>query len=81
LVLRDARGIVHITNEGSVSWFDFAREILAQSGRDSIPVLPFSTDQAADRFPPTELFRTVSGELARIRNSHSSLAGSIAVLS
>jgi dTDP-4-dehydrorhamnose reductase len=47
LVLRDARGIVHITNEGICSWFDFAREILAQSGRDAIPVLPISTDQAA----------------------------------
>lgn len=47
LVLRDARGIVHITNEGVCSWFDFAREILAQSGRDAIPVLPISTDQAA----------------------------------
>ena len=47
LVLRDARGIVHITNEGICSWFDFAREILAQSGRVSIPVLPISTDQAA----------------------------------
>jgi dTDP-4-dehydrorhamnose reductase len=47
LVVRDARGIVHITNEGVCSWFDFAREILAQSGRDSIPVLPISTDQAA----------------------------------
>jgi dTDP-4-dehydrorhamnose reductase len=46
LVLRDARGIVHITNEGICSWFDFAREILAQSGR-AIPVLPISTDQAA----------------------------------
>jgi dTDP-4-dehydrorhamnose reductase len=47
LVLGDARGIVHVTNEGVCSWFDFAREILAQSGRDSIPVLPISTDQAA----------------------------------
>ena len=47
LVLGDARGIVHITNEGVCSWFDFAREILAQSGRDSIPVLPISSDQAA----------------------------------
>src|SRR2546428_1000388 len=47
LVLGDARGIVHITNEGICSWFDFAREILAQSGRVSIPVLPISTDQAA----------------------------------
>jgi len=47
LVVMDARGIVHITNEGFCSWFDFAREILAQSGRESIPVLPITTDQAA----------------------------------
>ena len=47
LVLRDARGIVHITNEGICSWFDFAREILSRSGRSSIPVLPISTDQSA----------------------------------
>ena len=47
LVQKDARGIVHITNEGICSWFDFAREILAQSGRGSVPVLPISTDQSA----------------------------------
>ena len=47
LVLKDARGIVHITNEGTCSWFDFAREILARSGRSSIPVHPISTDQSA----------------------------------
>jgi dTDP-4-dehydrorhamnose reductase len=47
LVLRDARGIVHITNEGVCSWFDFARQILVQSGRESLVVLPISTDQSA----------------------------------
>jgi dTDP-4-dehydrorhamnose reductase len=47
LVLKDARGIVHITNEGVCSWFDFAREILAQSGYQSIPVLAITTDQSA----------------------------------
>jgi dTDP-4-dehydrorhamnose reductase len=47
LLSRDARGFVHITNLGICSWFDFAREILAQSGRESIPVLPITTDQAA----------------------------------
>jgi dTDP-4-dehydrorhamnose reductase len=47
LVLKDARGITHITNEGACSWLDFAREILFQSGRASIPVLPISTDQSA----------------------------------
>jgi dTDP-4-dehydrorhamnose reductase len=47
LLSRDARGFVHITNQGICSWFDFAREILAQSGRESIPVHPITTDQAA----------------------------------
>jgi dTDP-4-dehydrorhamnose reductase len=47
LVSKDARGFVHITNEGICSWFDFAREILAQSGQQSIPVVPITTDQAA----------------------------------
>ena len=47
LVLQDARGIVHITNEGVCSWFDFAREILSQSGRASVTVSPITTDQSA----------------------------------
>jgi dTDP-4-dehydrorhamnose reductase len=46
LVHRDARGIVHITNEGECSWYDFARQILAWSGRQSVRVHPITTDQA-----------------------------------
>jgi len=46
LVRRDARGIVHISNDGVCSWFDFAKEILAQSGLRN-PVHPISTDQSA----------------------------------
>jgi dTDP-4-dehydrorhamnose reductase len=47
LVRMDARGITHITNQGFCSWYDFAREILLQSGRGSVPVLPMTTDQSA----------------------------------
>ena len=47
LVRKDARGIVHITNEGICSWFDFAREILVQAGRAAIPIHPITTDQSA----------------------------------
>lgn len=47
LVRKDVRGIVHITNEGVCSWFDFAREILLQAGRGSVPIRPISTDQSA----------------------------------
>jgi dTDP-4-dehydrorhamnose reductase len=46
LIRADARGIVHITNTGCCSWFEFACEILRQAGRDSVRVLPITTDQA-----------------------------------
>ena len=35
LVARHARGTVHVTNSGSCSWFEFAREIFRQSGIDA----------------------------------------------
>jgi dTDP-4-dehydrorhamnose reductase len=46
LVHADARGILHVTNTGSCSWFEFAVEILRQAGRSSIRVLPITTAQA-----------------------------------
>ena len=46
LVQKDAHGIVHINNHGVCSWFDFAKEILAQSGLSN-PLHPITTDQSA----------------------------------
>ena len=46
LVRKDARSFVHINNDGVCSWFDFAKEILAQSGLSN-PVHPITTDQSA----------------------------------
>ena len=46
LVQLDARGIVHVTNEGTCSWFEFASEILRHAGRNSERVLPISTAEA-----------------------------------
>jgi dTDP-4-dehydrorhamnose reductase len=43
LIHSEARGIVHITNSGTCSWFEFAREVLHQAGHDSIRVLPVTT--------------------------------------
>jgi len=37
---------LHVTNTGSCSGFEFAREILPQAGRNSIRVLPITTAQA-----------------------------------
>jgi dTDP-4-dehydrorhamnose reductase len=36
-------GIVHVTNQGAVSWFDFAREVLIAAGHDPERVLPVAT--------------------------------------
>lgn len=46
LCRRDARGIVHVTNRGDCSWFEFASEIVEFSGNSAI-VRPTSSD----RFP------------------------------
>lgn len=47
LVHQNARGILNITNQGSCSWFEFAKEVLKQAGRDSVVVLPTTTAEAA----------------------------------
>jgi dTDP-4-dehydrorhamnose reductase len=46
VVHKNARGTLNITNSGSCSWFDFAKEVLHQAGRDSIRVLPITTAEA-----------------------------------
>jgi len=51
LIQKNAHGIIHITNHGICSWYDFACEILAQnqdqSGHTAVPVHPITTDQSA----------------------------------
>jgi dTDP-4-dehydrorhamnose reductase len=45
LVQSDARGIVNITNSGTCSWFEFAKETLRRAGR-STPVSPIMSPEA-----------------------------------
>ena len=49
--LIDARqpGLFHVTNQGAVSWFEFAQEVLAAAGLDPDRVEPIAT---ADLQPP-----------------------------
>jgi dTDP-4-dehydrorhamnose reductase len=47
LVRADARGIVHATNSGTCSWFEFAQEILTQAGRPFIRVLSITASEIA----------------------------------
>lgn len=45
LIQADARGILNVTNSGSCSWFEFAREILCKAGRNT-QVLPITSAEA-----------------------------------
>lgn len=38
-------GLFHVTNQGPVSWFEFAREVLASAGLDPERVKPISTGE------------------------------------
>jgi dTDP-4-dehydrorhamnose reductase len=42
-------GVVHATNQGACSWYDFAREVVAAMGKDPSMVRPIST---SDLQPP-----------------------------
>jgi dTDP-4-dehydrorhamnose reductase len=45
-------GIYHLTNEGICSRFDWARQILALSGRDHVVIEPITSDQWQRAAPP-----------------------------
>jgi dTDP-4-dehydrorhamnose reductase len=46
LIHADARGVLNITNSGSCSWFEFAREILRRAAYKT-PIIPIPTADAA----------------------------------
>jgi dTDP-4-dehydrorhamnose reductase len=50
LCQKDARGIVHVTNAGNCTWFEFAREIVQMSG-SSTDVKPVSSQQMSRPAP------------------------------
>jgi dTDP-4-dehydrorhamnose reductase len=49
LVVERRPGLFHVTNQGAVSWYEFAREVLAAAGQDPDRVAPIAT---ADLDPP-----------------------------
>jgi dTDP-4-dehydrorhamnose reductase len=61
LVYLEARGILHIANSGSCSWFDCAKEILIKSGRKT-PLVPISTAETRRpaRRPPYSVLSLTS---------------------
>jgi dTDP-4-dehydrorhamnose reductase len=49
LVVDRRPGLFHVTNQGAVSWFDFAQAVMTAAGRDPARVKPIAT---ADLDPP-----------------------------
>jgi dTDP-4-dehydrorhamnose reductase len=45
LITQNAKGIFHITNRGSCSWYQFAVKILQEAGIHDIDVTPIKSDQ------------------------------------
>src|SRR3974390_1396374 len=45
LVHADVHGTLHITNSATCSWFQFAREVLDQAGREAVSVKPVSSSE------------------------------------
>ena len=64
LATRDDSGVMHVTNEGIVSWYDFCREVLIAAGEDPNRVQPCST---AELQPPRPAPRPANSVLANTR--------------
>jgi dTDP-4-dehydrorhamnose reductase len=60
LVLERRPGLFHVTNQGTVSWFEFARSVLEAAGLDPDRVRPIAT---ADLDPPRPAPRPVNSVL------------------
>jgi dTDP-4-dehydrorhamnose reductase len=60
LVERGVTGIWHLTNQGVVSWYEFAREVVAMCGSDPEMVKPIATSQLN---PPRPAKRPVNSVL------------------
>jgi dTDP-4-dehydrorhamnose reductase len=54
-------GVVHVTNQGAVSWYEFAREVLTAAGHDPSRVEPIAT---ADLVPARPAPRPANSVLA-----------------
>ena len=79
LCRKNAKGIVHVTNAGNCSWFEFAREIVSAAGLPT-EVRPVSTQQMA-RPAPRPAYSVLSpSEPAAMGNRDARLAGCAAAI-
>ncbi len=60
LVEKGTTGIVHVTNSGVCSWYEFAGEVLKVSGLEEVPLVPISTGELS-RPAQRPLFSALDG--------------------
>ena len=51
LALQRRAGVFHVTNQGAVTWFEFARAVATAAGADPLRVVPCATDDLRPRRP------------------------------
>ena len=59
LAIEKRPGTWHVTNQGEVSWYEFAREILIAGGFDADKVVPIKTHELQPPRPATRPFNSV----------------------
>lgn len=64
LATRDDSGVMHVTNEGVVSWYEFCRDVLSAAGLDPNRVTPCATHELQ---PPRPAPRPANSVLANTR--------------
>ena len=74
LCRQEASGIVHATNRGECSWYEFAREIIARAGLDTV-VRETTSDKFVRPAERPEVFRALAGESGEARHRNARLAG------
>jgi dTDP-4-dehydrorhamnose reductase len=68
LAIEKRPGIWHVTNQGDVSWYEFAREVLIAGGFDADKVVPIKTHELQPPRPAKRPFNSVlnNGSLKRV---------------
>ena len=64
LAVERVPGVFHTTNQGQVSWYEFAREVFAAAGADPDRVSPITTDQLEPPRPAPRPANSVLDDLA-----------------
>jgi dTDP-4-dehydrorhamnose reductase len=87
LVIDRRPGTFHVTNQGAVSWYEFARAVLAAAGEDPERVKPISTAEYVPKLPAHRPANSVldnaalrHSDVPLLRDFREPLAGVVAAL-